>query len=103
MWRFSTRYIKTNDIINPYQCYDTFTAYLEGYKSTPLRINFVTYEDPWFGGPLRCGETNLHRPKFACVFIKEALKYGWNPAKDCKPLIIEKGNEFFTKMGYQIK
>ncbi|HUY79741.1 MAG TPA: hypothetical protein VMV29_23415 [Ktedonobacterales bacterium] len=90
-WRFITGYVRTDDPGNLWVCQDTFTAYLDGDKGSPLRIHFVTWEDAIVGGPLRSGaeialgqpETagaNLHTPHWAARLIRLALERGWRPS-----------------------
>lgn len=64
--------------------------FLEHYKLTPLKINFITWEDAYAGNPLSTGikltrlsnreeeVVNLNRPKYIREFILYGLKMGWN-------------------------
>ncbi|WP_264529145.1 hypothetical protein [Flavobacterium sp. N502540] len=66
------------------------TIFLENYKQTPLKINFITWEDLYAGNPLKTGVAlkkiatqteefvNLNRPKYIREFILYGLKLGWN-------------------------
>ncbi len=66
------------------------TIFLENYKLTPLRINFITWEDMYAGNPLKTGikltklstkeeeVVNLNRPKYIREFILYGLNLGWN-------------------------
>ncbi|PIF33214.1 hypothetical protein CLU81_3794 [Flavobacterium sp. 9] len=66
------------------------TIYLENYKQTPLKINFITWEDLYAGNPLNTGISltklstkteefvNLNGPKYIREFILYGLKVGWN-------------------------
>ena len=71
-----------------YQCRDEFIAYAEGYKNSPVRIGFETWESPISGGPLRDGSplsldnheslrANLNTPGSAARLIRLARKRGW--------------------------
>ncbi|SNR51845.1 hypothetical protein [Flavobacterium sp. ov086] len=66
------------------------TIFLENHKQTPLKINFITWEDLYAGNPLKTGvkltrlstqETefvNLNRPKYIRECILYSIKMGWN-------------------------
>lgn len=66
------------------------TIFLEHYKLTPLKINFITWEDVYAGNPLSTGikltrlsnkqeeVVNLNRPKYIREFVLYGLKMGWN-------------------------
>lgn len=66
------------------------TIFLENYKLTPLKINFITWEDAYAGNPLSTGiklaklstkeeeVVNLNRPKYIREFILYGLNLGWN-------------------------
>jgi len=55
LWKFAPGYVATNDPANLWQCLDRFTAYRSHTKDNPLKISFLTWEDPIIGGPLRTG------------------------------------------------
>ena len=113
LYRFNTSYGRTDDPSNPWHCRDTFIAYLEGQKQSPLNIHFTTWEDPAIGGPLRTGlpivlgkeETggvNLHAPKWAAELIRGARKQGWKPENERKrsPFVIADGLALLEKIGH---
>ncbi|CAA9203407.1 hypothetical protein FLA105534_04613 [Flavobacterium bizetiae] len=66
------------------------TIFLEHYKLTPLKINFITWEDAYAGNPLSTGikltrlstreeeVVNFNRPKYIREFVLYGLKMGWN-------------------------
>ena len=107
LWRFVPGYEQTGSPGNPYQCHDIFTAYLEGYKASPLQIHFTTWEDAVIGGPLRTGapinlndpnsaQFNLHAPKDAAETIRQALKLGWQPKTTSIPFVIKNGSQLLS-------
>lgn len=102
LWKFTSGYVPTNDPANPWQCLDRFTAYLPQAKASPLRISFLTWEDPIIGGPLRTGVpldlnklssgswgANFHTPKYAAWIIERAFEAGWKPEQSRNPFVIE--------------
>lgn len=73
------------------------TIFLEHYKLTPLKINFITWEDAYAGNPLSTGikltrlstkeeVVNLNRPKYIREFILYGLKLGWNGRNKIEPI-----------------
>lgn len=74
------------------------TIFLEHYKLTPLKINFITWEDAYAGNPLSTGikltrlstkeeeVVNLNRPKYIREFILYGLKLGWNGQNKIEPI-----------------
>jgi hypothetical protein len=108
LWQFSPGYCRTAGLVSSIECCDRFTAWLEGNKTSPLRIEFTTWEDPVIGGPLRTGvplilgdscspSINLHESKWAAEIIRAALREGWNPSLTKYPLRIENGIEFLQQ------
>lgn len=73
-----------------------FTAYLKGYKQSPLRINFrqgIELEDGSYDrgetGIIQCDiDLEAYVPKGAACFIQYGLEKGWNPKDDIQPFII---------------
>jgi hypothetical protein len=114
LWRFMPGYERTGEPLNSYQCHDSFVAYLEEGKTSPLQVHFITWEDAIIGGPLRTGapvvpgnsnsaQLNLHTPKIAAEMIRGAIKRGWRPATDAKPFVIADGMTFLKEMGYEVE
>ncbi|MDR3159711.1 MAG: hypothetical protein LBU11_12080 [Zoogloeaceae bacterium] len=107
LWRFDPGYRATGLSSDPYACFDTFTAYLVGSKTSPLRVHFTTGESPVIGGQLRCGDVlapgepisgiNLHTPKWATILIRLAQDRGWTPELPAHPLIVEDGLGWVTE------
>lgn len=74
------------------------TIFLEHYKLTPLKINFITWEDAYAGNPLSTGVklmrlstkeeeiVNLNRPKYIREFILYGLQMGWNGQNKIEPI-----------------
>ena len=105
LWRFSPGYVATGAPASPWQCRDQFTAYLFQNKACPLRVYFLTWEDPVAGGPLRAGlplhlpdlhsgqttGLNLHTPEQAARLIRRALAAGWQPTPCHTPFVIREG------------
>lgn len=87
------------------------TIFLDGYKQTPLKISFITWEDLYAGNPLNTGimltklstkekeVVNLNRPKFIREFILYGLKMGWN-GKDKLEFI--DGLKMLMSLGYDV-
>lgn len=108
-WRFRPGYQRSGDLLNPYECYDRFTAFLEGHQRSPLHMEFITWEDSIIGGPLRTGALlaledptsngiNLHQPKWAASVIQEARRLGWIPEQSHVPFRIPHGIEFLVAL-----
>lgn len=110
LWRFSPGYVATNDVADPWRCNDVFTAYLFQARNSPLRIHFLTWEDPISGGPLRAGlpldlqepasgpaGLNLHTPGDATRMIRLALQGGWTPEQSNRPFIIKDGVQWLNE------
>jgi hypothetical protein len=111
LWRFTPGYVATQNAAEPWQCQDQFTAYLLHAKASPLRISFLTWEDPMIGGPLRAAlpldldemhseswRANLHTPKWAAWIIQKALGSGWQPEQSKSPFVIEEGIQWLRQM-----
>jgi hypothetical protein len=108
LWRFSPGYLPAQVPDEAWRCHDLFTAYLSQARSSPLRVHFLTWEDPIVGGPLRselpldardllAGRTtgvNLHTPEQAARLIRRALAAGWQPAQSKRPFVIQQGVEW---------
>lgn len=74
------------------------TIFLEHCKQTPLKINFITWEDAYAGNPLSTGVklmrsstkeeeiVNLNRPKYIREFILYGLQMGWNGRNKIEPI-----------------
>lgn len=87
------------------------TIFLEGFKQTPLKISFLTWEDLYAGNPLKTGVNlirlpaneieliNLNRPKYIRECILYGLKMGWNGKN--KPEYIE-GLKILTSLGLDV-
>jgi len=89
-------------------CREVFTAYLEGWKATPLRVQFSAAKHHQVGHPA-AGEVwvskapkvywNLNTPGIATGLIKHALANGWQPDKQSRPTVIEDGFAFGLTSG----
>lgn len=87
------------------------TIFLEHYKLTPLKINFITWEDAYAGNPLSTGikltrlstreeeVVNLNRPKYIREFVLYGLKMGWNGQN--KVELID-GLKILTSLDYDV-
>ena len=87
------------------------TIFLEHYKLTPLKINFITWEDAYAGNPLSTGikltklstreeeVVNLNRPKYIREFILYGLKMGWNGQNKVEPI---DGLKILTSLDYDV-
>lgn len=87
------------------------TIFLEHYKLTPLKINFITWEDAYAGNPLSTGiklirlstreeeVVNLNRPKYIREFILYGLKLGWNGQNKVEPI---DGLKILTSLDYDV-
>jgi len=109
LWNFDPGYRPTCSPSDLYKCYDTFTAFLAGSKTSLLRVHFTTWECPIVGGPLRNGEPlvfgepasgiNLHTPRWAAILIRMAKKKGWTPELPSHPLVVEDGLSWLIELG----
>ena len=109
LWKFDPRYRETGPC--QYECFDTFIAYLAGYRNSPLRMHFMTWEDPVIGGPLRCGGPlapggpnsgiNLHTPKWAALLIRRAREKGWTPALSSRLWVVVNDLDWFAELAAQ--
>lgn len=110
LWRFTSSYVASGDLANPWQCRDCFTAYLSQTKASPLRVFFLIGEDAPIGWPRRTprlldldhisfepGGINLHTPKDAAWIIQKALEDGWKPEQSKSPFVIEQGTQWFMQ------
>ena len=110
LWKFTPGYVATGNPANPWQCLDSFTAYLSQTKVCPLHVSFLTWEDFVIGGPLRTGvpldldkpsseswAVNLHTPKYAAWIIQKALEAGWKPEQSRSPFVIEHGVQWLLQ------
>ncbi|MFH7004300.1 hypothetical protein [Flavobacterium bizetiae] len=87
------------------------TIFLEHYKLTPLKINFITWEDAYAGNPLSTGikltrlstreeeVVNLNRPKYIREFVLYGLKMGWNGQNKVEPI---DGLKILTSLDYDV-
>ncbi|GIJ96758.1 hypothetical protein CAPN001_13270 [Capnocytophaga stomatis] len=116
------RKIVVEDIIYYYRITDnfqmeTFPSFIrikifsEGYKKTPLIIEFPSKYDSYAGFPLKNGVNlpnlfnnitecvNIHQPKYVQKFILLGKKYGWTgnniiPTQD--------GMDYLSELGYDV-
>lgn len=87
------------------------TIFLENCKQTPLKINFITWEDAYAGNPLSTGlklarlstkeeeVVNLNRPKYIREFILYGLKLGWTGNNKAEPI---DGLEILMSLDYDV-
>lgn len=87
------------------------TIFLENYKLTPLKINFITWEDAYAGNPLSTGiklaklstkeeeVVNLNRPKYIREFILYGLNLGWNGQNKVESI---DGLKILTSLDYDV-
>lgn len=87
------------------------TIFLEGFKQTPLKITFITWEDLYAGNPLNNGINliklgtkkeefvNLNRPKYIRECILYGLKMGWNGQNKVESI---DGLEILTSLGFDV-
>lgn len=103
------RKITVEDTIFRFKCTNGFgdnteiatfriTIFLDGYKQTPLIIDFVTWEDLYAGNPLKTGVklmnlgtneeefVNLNRPKYIRECILYGIKMGWTGENRIEPI-----------------
>lgn len=89
----------------------TIKIFLKDYKKTPLRVDFVTWDDPIIGHPLNFGfplfkvltdekeVVNLNRPKYIRECILYGLEKGWNGKNKLEPL---DGLGILSNLGYDV-
>jgi len=87
------------------------TIFLKDFKQTPLKINFITWEDLYTGNPLNTGVNlirltakeeefvNLNRPKYIRECILYGLKIGWNGKNKLESI---DGLEILESLGYDV-
>ena len=81
-------------------CCETFTAFLEARKASPLRVRFEDREGHHAGYPERGvvwtsvapkRSANLNTPSVAAKLVRAGLERGWSP-KDAKtPFVVDDG------------
>lgn len=86
--------------------------FLEGYKATPLVLDFVCEDDYYMGNLLKTGVSlfnhftqkeeivNLNEPKNIRKIILLALKKGWDGKNKST---LQNGMNYLTEMGYEIQ
>ncbi len=89
----------------------TVRIFLDGSKSTPLIVEFLTIDDYYMGQLLKTGvylrnentqtkeQVNLNRPKFIRDLILEGIQQGWNGTNR---IGIQDGLTYLKKLGYDI-
>lgn len=87
------------------------SIFLENYKLTPLKINFMTWEDAYAGNPLSTGikltrlstkkeeVVNLNRPKYIREFVLYGLRMGWNGQNKLEPI---DGLKILMSLGFDV-
>ncbi|MBF7092529.1 hypothetical protein IUY40_13410 [Flavobacterium sp. ALJ2] len=116
------RKITVEDNVYRYKCMNGFglnteiatfeiTIFLDSYKQSPLKINFVTWEDLYAGNPLKTGVklirlstkeeefVNLNRPKYIRECILYGLKMGWNGKNKIESI---DGLKMLMSLGYDV-
>ncbi|HEY9262039.1 hypothetical protein [Chitinophaga sp.] len=83
--------------------------FLNGKKSTPLILHFLTFTDPIKGHPLNTGfdlfnrltgskvTVNIHEPKYIRELILEGLERGWTGTNRIDK---QNGIDYLTKWGF---
>ena len=101
LWGIKTEYLAKKIDYPDYDAHITFTAYIEGYKNTPLIIHFLTWES-LYGNPLTsgCGKFNLHLPSVVKVLILGGISEGWDGRQSS--LILEDGKPILECGGYNV-
>ncbi|WP_224367024.1 hypothetical protein [Hyalangium versicolor] len=82
------------------RCREVFTAFLEGYHASPVRIRFPDGVGQSSGYP-QAGvvwtsgssglDVNLNTPRVAAGLIRIALSRGWTPGQSKSPMVVEDG------------
>lgn len=82
------------------KCVEVLTVYLEGFKSSPLRIMFMDIGGLYVIGYPNDGVIwnkeniyNLNKPKIVVEIIKYALHLAWNPMQSRTTFLVENGIE----------
>jgi len=85
-------------------CTEVFTAFLAGFRGSPLRILFPESDQHGPGFPRQAGvivdrelpswQLNLNRPKSARAMIELAAAAGWAPNVSRHEFVIDNGFEF---------
>jgi hypothetical protein len=106
VWGFSPSIIQAEKCMG--DC-DVFIAYAGDNHTSPLRIEFHTWEHAIWGRPLRTGfrvipndpdsgGINLHQPKWAALLIREGLKQGWQANACSSALKLKNGTELILRL-----
>jgi hypothetical protein len=113
LWKFDPGYRRIESPAQPYECHDTFTAWLAQSRTSPLRVHFTAPESPAGGGPLRHGGPlasggpssgiNLHTPKWAATLIQLARKKGWTPELPAHALLVEDGLPWLAEVASSVR
>lgn len=98
-WNFRTRY---KEIDGETKCYDVFTAYLENFKASGLRIQFYTAPNLLMSNALRYGENNFHLPSIAASVIRYARANGWKPTENSNKFELNNPNDILTLIGQNL-
>ena len=82
------------------RCREVFTAFLEGHRTSPLRLRFPdgpgqSAGSPaagvvWTSGPNGLS-ANLNTPRIAASLIRLARARGWDPSQRKTPQIVDDG------------
>src|SRR5688572_30099339 len=88
-------------------CAETFSAFLEQKRRSPLRVIFPEGQNHGPGYPSQMGivvdyreptwSVNLNRPAAARLLIELALLNGWSPATARGELVIANGYDFIRR------
>jgi hypothetical protein len=106
VWKRSHSHVPTRG--GGSRCRETFTAFLEGKKRSPLRVCFEDGNARAAGYPMAgvvwtkeaCSESylNLNFPGVARRLIEAARDRGWRPESAITPWVVEDGFELYPAL-----
>lgn len=90
------------------RCRETFTAFAEGRKASPIRVRFDddSREGRHAGYPEKGvvwtsrepkRSANLNTPRVAAKLVREGRRHGWSPETSKTPFVVDEGFAWLTE------
>lgn len=98
------------DLAGQRTCREVFSAFREGYKAAPLRIEFTGGTIDQAGYPEKGvvwttdeprRTANLNTPSIAAALVREGLRRGWSPERLRRPFVLADGFAWLRGRGDQ--
>jgi hypothetical protein len=97
LWKVEHRHVM---IADQRTCREVFSAFREGHKAAPLRIEFTSSAVDQAGYPEKgvvwttdepSRTANLNTPAIAATLVREGLRRGWKPESERRPFVLAEG------------